>query len=81
MRVLIKILVSISLFSSIAISNQNFDNRIGEIVDKIDKRISLLNRLKRCVQNAQSGDELKVCRGEHKEALNRLKAEYRNSHK
>ncbi len=76
MRGLFKVILAVSLFSSIAISNQNFDTRRGEIIDRIDSRISLLNRLKRCVQNAESGDELKVCRREHKSALSRLKAEY-----
>ncbi len=35
MRGLFKVILAVSLFSSIAISNQNFDTRRGEIIDRI----------------------------------------------
>ncbi len=77
MKSFIKVFLVTSLMVSFGLSNQSLDTRKEKILNKIDKRIELLNILKGCVTEAKERDDLKECRKSHKSALERLKAESR----
>jgi hypothetical protein len=79
MKSFIKVVLALSILSSIGLSNPKFDARKEKIVDRIDKRIELLKEFRECVLSSKKRDELKACRLKHKNALRDLKAQYKNS--
>ena len=81
MKSFIKVVLILSTLSSFGLSNPKFDTKKERIVDRINKRIELLNSLKSCVLNAKKRDELRECRAKHKTALKSLKAEFKNHKK
>jgi len=75
----IKVVLIFATLSSLSLYGKNLESRKERILERLDRKIELLNRFKSCVVEAKSGKELKSCRSEYKSAIRDLKEEYRNS--
>jgi hypothetical protein len=53
----------------------------SHILNKMDKKISILNSFKSCVSSAGSHDAIKSCRQQKKESMKAIKGEHKGKRK
>jgi hypothetical protein len=85
MRVLLVVFSVIVLFSGVSFADggggkgKNIEKIKSHILEKVDKKISTLNRFKSCVRSANSHDAVKSCRQQKKESMKAIKKEGKKS--
>jgi hypothetical protein len=87
MRGLLIIFSVIFLFPGVSFADgggekgKNIEKIKSHILEKVDKKISTLNRFKSCVRSANSHDAVKSCRQQKKESMKAIKKESKKSKK
>lgn len=83
LAVLSALVISIPAFAADPSQKKEFDieKRREEVISRIDKRIGMLQELKKCVTDAKTREELKKCRGSFKEERRELWEEMRHEKK
>ena len=84
---LIVILAVIFLFPAISLADndehegKNIEDLKSHILNKMDKKISILNTFKSCVSSASSHDAIKSCRQQTKEPMKAIKRDHKGKRK
>lgn len=77
------LVISMPVFAAEPSQKKEFDieKRKEEVISRIDKRIGLLQELKKCITDAKTREELKKCRETFKEERRELWEEMRHEKK
>lgn len=84
---LIVMLAVIFLFPAISLADndehkgKNIEDVKSHILNKMDKKISILNTFKSCVSSASSHDAIKSCRQQKKESMKAIKGDHKGKRK
>jgi len=60
---------------SLSADSAKFAKRQASILERLDKKISIMNKFRDCVKNASNAKEIKSCRADYKSAIGELKKE------
>jgi cell shape-determining protein MreC len=87
MRIFLIIFSVVVLFSGVSFADsdgekgKSIEQVKANILEKMDKKISTLNRFKSCVSSASSHDAIKTCRQQKKESMKAIKKENKKERK
>lgn len=84
---MIVVLAVLFIFPAISLADEeenkgkNIEDIKSHILQKMDKKISILNNFKSCVSSASSHDAIKSCRQQKKESMKAIKGEHKGKRK